>query len=112
MNAAARLVKHLLEDADPEEVEQIATSVPGRLKWWMIPAVFIVKAQDHFEAEDIAADMQFAANRVQQPKEYGGMLFMDEELPSVEIKAQSGEDFDQERPHSMVGYVPGVVRAR
>lgn len=104
----------LAEDGgiDPSEVERIADTPSGRLKWWVIPALFVVKAPDRYEAEDIAGHMQGAANHSQQTNEYGGMLFLDEDLPTVEIREGPGEEFDQHRPGSMVGYVPGVVNAQ
>ena len=110
MSTAERLVRHLLEDGfDPEEVEATAASFQPRLKWWIVPALFVVKATERLEAEDIAAGMQDKANSHAQIRDYGGMLFLDEELPTVEIKEGEGEDFEQERPHTVAGYIPGLV---
>lgn len=67
------------------------------IKTFIIPALFVVRADSQQAAEEIAGDAQSAAGQASS-----AWLFMDEELPTIE--ADIGED--DELPHSIKPYVP------
>lgn len=55
------------------------------MKRFLVPAFFVIDAEKSSAADDIASQMQDAANRV-HPKGTGErFLMLDEELPTVEV---------------------------
>lgn len=69
------------------------------MKRFIIPALFVIDAETDAEAEEIAGDMQFAANRIFEGTEKAGKncrLYMDEALPNKVCDIVP----DEENPHT------------
>lgn len=79
---------------------------------YIIPALFVIMAESNDEAERIAGEMQFRAGKVNPAAidNESGLLFMDEELPTVAIPNDPGADGEQEGPYSILG-VPELKEA-